>query len=151
VLRPYSRGRLTLRSNRPEDHPLIHADYLSDGRDLAPLLEAIRISRQIIRAEPFTPFRGREVFPGENATTERELEEVVRRKAETIYHPAGTCRMGNDPDSVVDEQARVRGLQGLRVADASIMPRLIGGNTNAPTIMIAEMVASFLGTTEHAG
>jgi choline dehydrogenase-like flavoprotein len=151
VLRPYSRGRLTLRSNRPEDHPRIHADYLRDGRDLAPLLEAIRISRQIIRAEPFTPFRGREVFPGENATTERELEEVVRRKAETIYHPAGTCRMGNDPDSVVDEQARVRGLQGLRVADASIMPRLIGGNTNAPTIMIAEMVASFLGTTEHAG
>jgi choline dehydrogenase len=144
VLRPHSRGRLVLSSNRPEDRPRIHAGYLSDGRDLEVLLEGIRLSRQIIRAEPFTPYRGREVFPGEDATSAQELEAVVRRKAETIYHPAGTCRMGNDAASVVDEQARVRGVRGLRVADASIMPRLIGGNTNAPTIMIAEKVADFL-------
>ncbi len=150
VLRPYSRGRLTLRSNRPQDHPRIHADYLSDERDLAPLLEAVRLSRQIIHAEPFAPFRGREVFPGEHVSAERDLEEVVRRKAETIYHPAGTCRMGSDPESVVDEEARVRGLQGLRVADASIMPRLIGGNTNAPTIMIAEKIAALLGAPASA-
>ncbi len=151
VLRPYSRGRLTLRSNRPQDHPRIDAGYLRDERDLAPLLEAVHLSREIIRAGPFSPFRGREVFPGEEVSTERDLEEVVRRKAETIYHPAGTCRMGSDPASVVDEHARVRGLQGLRVADASIMPRLIGGNTNAPTIMIAEKIAGLLGTPERAG
>jgi choline dehydrogenase len=143
-LRPHSRGRLVLASNRVEDPPRIHAGYLTRPGDLDVLLEGIRVSRQIIRAAPFAPFRGREVFPGEGARSAAELTEVVRRKAETVYHPVGTCRMGNDAESVVDEETRVRAVQGLRVVDASVMPRLVGGNTNAPVIMIAEKVADRL-------
>jgi len=107
-------------------------------------LEGIRLSRRLILAEPFAAFRGEEVFPGKAVTSRADLEQSVRRKAETIYHPVGTCRMGHDFESVVDEQLRVRGVEALRVADASIMPRLIGGNTNAPTIMIAEKAADLL-------
>jgi choline dehydrogenase len=144
VLRPHSRGRLRLRSRRPQDPPLLEARYLSDARDLPVLLEGIRLSREIIRAAPFAPYRGAEVFPGETVVAARDLTEIVRRKAETIYHPAGTCRMGSDAHAVVDEHLRVRGVQGLRVVDASVMPRLIGGNTNAPTVMIAEQAADML-------
>jgi choline dehydrogenase len=143
-LRPRSRGRVVLRSKNPEDRPRIHPCYLSEPGDLDVLLEGIRISREIIQAAPFAPFRGPEVFPGEGVRTRFDLEQLVRRKAETIYHPAGTCRMGSDCDSVVDEQLRVRGVEALRVADASVMPRLIGGNTNAPTIMIAEKAADLI-------
>ncbi len=144
ALRPRSRGHLQLRSNRAEDPPYIHPRYLSEPQDLDILLEGVRISRELIRAKPFAPFRGKEIFPGEGVHTRSDLEEIVRRKSETIYHPVGTCRMGNDSGSVVDPQLRVRGVQGLRVADASIMPRLIGGNTNAPTIMIAEKAADMI-------
>jgi choline dehydrogenase len=144
VLRPHSRGRLLLRSARPEDAPRIQPGYLSAGGDLDVLLEGIRISRDIIGSAPFAPFRGREIFPGEGIATRGAIEDVIRRKAETIYHPAGTCRMGSDAQSVVDGDLMVRGVQALRVTDASIMPRLIGGNTNAPTIMIAEKAADRL-------
>jgi len=144
VLRPASRGRIALRSGRADDAPCIHAGYLTEGRDLDALLEGIRLSREIIASQPFAPFRGPEVFPGEGVRTRSELVEMVRRKAETIYHPAGTCRMGRDAASVVDPQLRVRGVEGLRVIDASVMPRLIGGNTNTPTVMIAERAAGWL-------
>lgn len=144
TLRPRSRGHIDLRSARPGDPPRIQAGYLGDAHDLDTLLAGIRLSRDIIRAAPFDTFRGAEVFPGEDITTRRELEGVLRRKAETIYHPVGTCRMGTDDRSVVDGELRVRGLEGLRVVDASVMPRLIGGNTNAPTIMIAEKAADLL-------
>jgi choline dehydrogenase len=144
VLRPLSRGEVNLRSARPDDAPRIHARYLGEARDLQVLLEAVRMSREIIGAAPFAPFRGREIFPGEDVTTTAGIEEVVRRKAETIYHPVGTCRMGSDPHAVVDGQLRVRGLHGLRVVDASVMPRLIGGNTNAAVIMIAEKAADLI-------
>jgi len=144
ALRPYSRGRLALASSRVEDRPRIYAGYLTDPRDLETLLEGVRVSREIVHAAPFAPFRGREVFPGEDAATPAQLTEVVRRKAETIYHPVGTCRMGSDAQSVVDEETRVRGVERLRVVDASVMPRLVGGNTNAPTIMIAEKIAELL-------
>jgi choline dehydrogenase len=143
-LRPRSRGRIMLRSKEPQDRPRILPCYLSEPGDLDVLLEGIRISREIIQAAPFAPFRGPEIFPGEGVRTRFDLEQLVRRKAETIYHPAGTCRMGSDSDSVVDEQLRVRGVEALRVADASVMPRLIGGNTNAPTIMIAEKAADLI-------
>ena len=142
VLRPRSRGALTLRSPRPEDPPRINAGYLSGAGDLESLLEGVRLSRDVIRAAPFAPYRGAEVFPGEGVTTPDALEEVVRRKAETIYHPCGTCRMGRDAAAVLDACLRVRGAEGLRVIDASAMPKLIGGNTNAPTIMIAEKAAA---------
>lgn len=144
TLRPLSRGYLTLRSARPDDPPLIHAGYLSEGRDLDVLLEGVRWSRAIIRAQPLAQFRGSEVFPGDGITERKELEQVLRRKTETIYHPVGTCRMGSDPDSVVDCDLRVCGVHGLRVVDASVMPRLVGGNTNAPTMMIAEKAADAL-------
>ena len=108
------------------------------------LLEGMSVSRQIIHSSAFAPFRGTEVFPGEGVHSRQELEGVVRRKAETIYHPVGTCRMGSDASAVVDGELRVRGVENLRVADASVMPRLIGGNTNAPTIMIAEKAASIM-------
>jgi choline dehydrogenase-like flavoprotein len=150
VLRPLSRGRITLRSARPEDPPRIEASYLSEAFDLDVLLEGIRLSREIIGAKPFDRFRGEEILPGAAVSSRAALVEVIRRKAETIYHPAGSCRMGNDPASVVDSALRVRGVDGLRIADASVMPRLIGGNTNAPTIMIAEKAAEMLmaGTRE---
>jgi choline dehydrogenase len=144
VLRPASRGVITLRSSRPEDPPRIAARYLSAPGDLEVLLEGMRLSREIIAAAPFAAFRGAEIFPGEGLTTAEELTSVVRRKAETIYHPVGSCRMGSDEAAVVDSELRVRGVDALRVVDASIMPRLIGGNTNAPTIMIAEKAAELL-------
>jgi choline dehydrogenase len=151
VLRPASRGVITLRSNRPQDPPRIQPRYLSEAGDLERLLEGMRLSREIIGAAPFTPFRGREVYPGEGVSAKQELEAIVRRKAETIYHPAGSCRMGSDAAAVVDEELRVRGVEGLRVVDASIMPRLIGGNTNAPTIMIAEKAADLILGAAAAG
>ena len=144
VLRPRSRGRLQLRSARPEERPLIRAGYLGEPQDLEVLLEGIQLSREIIGAAPFADFRGPEIFPGERTRARAELIEIVRRKAETIYHPAGTCRMGQDEAAVVDGELRLRGVGGVRVVDASIMPRLIGGNTNAPTIMIAEKASDLL-------
>src|SRR5262249_35352579 len=141
---PARRGALTLRSARAADPPRIEPRYLSEPRDLEVLLEGMRISRDIVAAAPFARFRGRELFPGEGLSTRAELEAIVRRKAETIYHPPGTCRMGRDTCAVVDRELRVQGIEGLRVADASVMPRLIGGNTNAPTIMIAEKAADLI-------
>ena len=144
VLRPKSRGRIELRSSRADDPPRIHAGYLSAGDDLEVLLEGIRLSREIIASAPFAAFRGPEVFPGEEVRTREQLVRIIRQKAETIYHPAGSCRMGKDPRSVVDCDLSVRGVENLRVVDASVYPRLIGGNTNAPTIMIAEKAADTL-------
>jgi choline dehydrogenase len=148
VLRPRSRGHIALRSTRPEDAPRIHANYLGEAADLDALIAGVELSRDIIRAAPFAPLRGAEVFPGEGVDTRKGLEEVIRRKAETIYHPVGTCRMGGDPDSVVDGELRVRGVEGLRVVDASIMPRIVGGNTNAPVVMIAEQAAELIGNVQ---
>lgn len=144
VLRPRSRGQILLRSNRPEDAPLIRPRYLTAPPDLDVLLEGVRLAREILNAAPFNPYRGEELFPGAGAMTRPALAAVVRRKAETIYHPVGTCRMGSDPNAVVDTRLRVRGVRGLRVVDASIMPELIGGNTNAPVIMIAEKAAEWI-------
>jgi choline dehydrogenase len=144
ALRPLSRGHLSLRSSRPEDAPRICPGYLSEPHDLEVLLEAVRLSRQILQARAFKPFRGAEVYPGEAVTSSPDLEAMLRRKAETIYHPVGTCRMGSDADAVVDCQLRVQGVEALRVVDASVMPRLVGGNTNAPTIMIAEKAADLV-------
>jgi choline dehydrogenase len=151
VLRPRSRGAISLRSSRPEDPPRIRAGYLSGAGDLEALLEGVRLARDIIRAAPFAAYRGAEVFPGEAVTLPSALEAVVRHKAETIYHPSGSCRMGRDAQAVLDSSLRVRGVESLRVIDASVMPKLVGGNTNAPTIMIAEKAAAeFLGLGESA-
>jgi len=143
-LRPESRGRIRLRSNRASDPPLIEANYLHVRRDLEMSIEAVRISREILNASPFDEFRGAEVFPGGIAQTDEDIAEFIRRKAESIYHPVGTCRMGSDAMAVVDAQLRVHGVQNLRVIDASVMPTLVSGNTNAPAIMIAEKAADLI-------
>jgi choline dehydrogenase-like flavoprotein len=149
ALRPKSRGTIRLKSADPAAHASIDPNYLGDGEghDLTLLIEGARISREIFAQAPFAPYRGEEIFPGPQAQTDAELETFVRRKAETIYHPVGTCRMGHDALAVVDSRLRVRGIEGLCVADASIMPTLIGGNTNAPTMVIAERAADVLIST----
>jgi choline dehydrogenase len=109
-------------------------------------VRAVRIARAIMTAPAMTPFQVSEVAPGADRTTDDEILDWVKKAAETTYHPVGTCKMGpvNDPMAVVDHRCRVHGLVGLRVVDASVMPTLVGGNTNAPTIMIAERVAAFM-------
>lgn len=143
-LRPQSRGRITLRSADPHDSPAIEASYLSEAEDLEMMLECVRLSREVLSQPAFRPFRGHEIFPGSEVASREAMIEFIRTKAETIYHPVGTCRMGNDAQAVVDPQLRVRGIDGLRVVDASVMPTLIGGNTNAPVIMIAERAADLI-------
>jgi choline dehydrogenase len=147
-LRPRSRGSLHLASANPADKVRIEAGYLSDaeGHDRRMMLECVALSRRIFAQPAFAPFRGEEIFPGAEVQDAAAIDAFVRRKAESIYHPVGTCRMGADDDAgaVLDPQLRVRGVSGLRVVDASVMPRLIGGNTNAPTMMIAERAADFL-------
>ena len=139
-LRPRSRGRLELASVDPSAPPRIFANYLSDadGLDMRMMVECARLSRDLLRQPAFAPYRGRPVIPDRDDLDDAGLEAFVRRKAESIYHPVGTCRMGVDDDSVVAPDFCVRGVQGLRVVDASVMPTLLGGNTNAPTIMMAE-------------
>lgn len=145
-LHPLSRGSIRLGSADPNAKALIHANYLSDsdGHDQRTLIEALKLSRDIFAAAPFNDVRGDEIFPGAACVSDDDMAAYIRRKAETVYHPVGTCRMGNDDAAVVDSQLRVRGIDGLRVVDASVMPRLPSGNTNAPTIMIAEKAAQFL-------
>jgi choline dehydrogenase len=145
-LRPRSRGTIRLKTMNPADKPAIQPNYLSDpeGYDLKVLIEGAKRSREIFAAAPFDAYRGDEIFPGCSACTDADLAAFIRRKAETIYHPVGTCRMGSDSDAVVDSALRVHGVAGLRVVDASVMPTLPGGNTNAPTVMIAERAADFL-------
>ena len=145
-LRPRSRGRITLVSNRAADKPRIEANYLSDaeGFDLKMMVECAKVSREIFAQKAFDAYRGAPIFPARTDLSDAELADFIRAKAETVYHPVGTCRMGSDDASVVDPQLRVRGVDGLRVVDASVMPALIGGNTNAPTIMIAERAADLI-------
>ena len=146
MLRPKSRGEIRLASADPAAKAAIRANYLSDaeGYDLKILIEGVKLSRGIFAAKAFDAYRGAEIYPGAASQSDAEIEAFIRRKAETVYHPVGTCRMGNDAGAVVDTELRVRGVPGLRVVDASVMPCLPGGNTNAPTIMIAERAAQLI-------
>jgi len=143
-LHPRSRGRLRLRSVDPATPVAIHAGYLSDpeGHDLARMIEAAKLSRDILAQPAFDAYRGKPVFPEMAPQNDAQWEAFIRRKAETIYHPVGTCRMGRDGHAVVDSELRVHGIAGLRVVDASVMPALPSGNTHAPTVMIAERAAA---------
>ncbi len=145
-LRPRSRGRISLASNRAGDKPRILANYLGDeeGFDLKMMVECAKVSREILAQKAFDPYRGAPIHPARTDLDDAALADFVRAKAETVYHPVGTCRMGTDAGAVVDPQLRVHGIEGLRVIDASVMPSLIGGNTNAPTIMIAERAADLI-------
>jgi choline dehydrogenase len=138
VLRPQSRGEVRLASSDPLAAPAINPNYLASSYDLKILIDGIRRGRDILAAPAFKPWLKEERIPGPALQSDTELEQFVRATAETEYHPVGTCKMGGDAMAVVDERLRVRGIDGLRVIDASIMPTLVSGNTNAPTIMIAE-------------
>jgi choline dehydrogenase-like flavoprotein len=143
-LRPHSRGFIGLHSADPTAPPLIQPCYLSDARDMEKHVAAVKIARRVLAMPAFDEYRGQEIRPGKDAVSDEAIRAFVRRKAETIYHPVGTCRMGRDADAVVDARLRVRGLEGLRVVDASIMPTLVGGNTNAPVIAIAEKASDMI-------
>ena len=143
-LRPRSRGRLWLASADPAVPPAFCFNYLDDGQDIADLRASVRVARAIFAQAPLAPFRGRELSPGESVQSDGEIDAWVRQRAESGYHPAGTCRMGSDAKAVVDSQCRVRGVAGLRVVDASIMPSIVSGNLNAPVIMLAERAADMI-------
>ena len=148
---PKSRGRIRLSSNDPMAPAVIEANYLTHPDDIAVMLKGLRIARRVMAAPALANLIKTEVAPGEALQLDEDLIADIRTRAETIYHPVGTCRMGQDAASVVDPQARVRGVVGLRVVDASIMPAIIAGNTNAPTMMIAENVADMMLSVNTTG
>lgn len=146
ALKPQSRGSITIRSNNPLEPPLIQPNYCSDeeGNDMRVLVEGVRWLRRIAAAPEFGSLAGTELTPGMEVTSDENLTAYVRQNAQTYYHPVGTCKMGTDELAVVDPQLRVRGVEGLRVVDASVMPSVPRANTNAATIMIAEKAADLI-------
>ncbi|MCB8877687.1 choline dehydrogenase [Acidisoma silvae] len=150
IARPESRGSIMINSVDPTKHPTIQPNYFERSEDVRVMRDGIKISRQIIAQRAFDPYRGTEYGPGSEVKSDQDIDAYVRANIESIYHPVGTCKMGSDSMAVVDDRLRVHGIDGLRVVDASIMPTLTTGNTNAPTIMIAERAADFIlgrGTT----
>lgn len=143
-LRPSSRGMVTIRSANPFDRPMIHLNYLTRERDRLTVIAAIRLARRIAAQPSLAAHIRREHAPGPGARSDDEIMAWARTSAATIYHPVGTCRMGVGPDAVVDARLRVYGVEGLRVVDASIMPTIVSGNTNAPSLMIGEKGASMI-------
>ena len=144
LLRPQSRGSVKLASRDPMAAPLIDPNFLAERDDMTRLMRGFKIMRNILTQPALAGHGGQESEASKNVSTDAQIEQFIRNHADTIYHPVGTCRMGNGPLDVVDAQLRVRGLLGLRVVDASIMPRIVGGNTNAPVIMIAEKAAHLI-------
>lgn len=144
LIYPRSVGQLRLASRDPAVPPLIDPDYFSDDRDLEHLVQGVRLSREIAASAPLARYAGAELWPGPLVRSDDSLRHAVRSAVNTIFHPVGTCRMGRGEDAVVDDELRVHGIAGLRVADCSIMPSIIGGNTNAPAIMIGERAADLL-------
>lgn len=145
-MRSASRGHVTLRSADPKDNPKILFNYMSHPSDWEDFRTCIRLTREIFGQAAFEPYRGHEIQPGDRAQSDELLNEFIRREVESAYHPCGTCKMGStsDPMAVVDPQARVIGVDGLRVADSSIFPRITNGNLNAPSIMVGEKVADLV-------
>lgn len=148
-LRPRSRGRVDISSADPDAAPLIDPNYLSDPEDLKVAAQAVRLTRKIVQAQALEAFAPQEYLPGSSLETEEQLHEAAARVGTTIFHPVGTCRMGNDALAVVDARLRVHGVTGLRVADASIMPKITSGNTCSPTLMIAEKAAQLMLESER--
>jgi choline dehydrogenase len=139
-MHPESRGTLKLRTTDPRAHPILEPSYLEAEKDRREMVEAVKLAREVASQSAFDPVRGEELSPGPSARTDPEILDAVRRLAISGYHPVGTCKMGieSDPLAVVSADLKVRGVEGLRVVDASVMPRIVTGNTNGPTIMIAE-------------
>jgi choline dehydrogenase len=143
-LRPESRGSLRIRSADPQVAPEIRINYLATETDRRAFIDGIRILRNILAAPALKSYSVEEVDPGAKTVSDEDVLEFCRRTGSTVYHPTSTCRMGNDSLAVVDQRLKVRGIDGLRVVDASIMPDLMSGNTNAPTIMIAEKASDMI-------
>jgi choline dehydrogenase len=143
-LRPESRGSLRIRSADPAAPPEIRINYLATETDRTAFVEGIKILRKILAAPALKPYVVNELEPGPKVVSDEDILNFCRQRGSTVYHPTSTCRMGNDPLAVVDQRLRVRGLEGLRVVDASVMPDLMSGNTNAPTIMIAEKASDMI-------
>jgi choline dehydrogenase len=145
-MRSKSRGNVRLKSSDPREHPRIRFNYMSHEDDWIEMRACVRLTREIFAQEAFDPYRGREIQPGADVTTDEAIDAFIRSKVESAYHPSGTCRMGDpaDPMAVVDPQTRVIGLEGLRVVDSAIMPSVTTGNLNAPTIMIGEKAADHI-------
>ena len=144
VLRPQSRGTVTLASGDPMAAPAIDPNYLAEDADLLTLIKGAKMSRDIMKTPPMAAYEDKELFGVRDGMSDADWEEIIRNRSDTIYHPVGTCKMGVDEMAVVDPQLRVHGLEGLRVVDASVMPTVVSGNTNAPTIMIAERAADLI-------
>ena len=145
ALYPRSRGRITLASPDPRAPPLIDPRLLSEPGDIDPLVRALRLARRVFAAAPFAHYHGTEVAPGPEVESEEALREYIRATGYTVHHPVGTCRMGSDAEAVTDPASlKVHGIEGLRVADASVFPSIVGGNTNAPTVMVGERAADFI-------
>lgn len=144
--RPESRGHLTLKTANPDDAPAIYPNYLSAEQDIIDIRNGFRITRDIFLQKAFDPYRGDQMKPSAdvNVDNDAELDGWIRATGETLYHPVGTCKMGSDPMAVTNEHGQVHGVEGLRVVDASLMPTLISGNTNAPTIMMAEKISDHI-------
>jgi choline dehydrogenase len=143
-LRPESRGSLRIRSADPAVPPEIRINYLATETDRTAFIEGFKILRQILAAPALKPYAVDEILPGSKVTSDEDILAFCRKTGSTVYHPTSTCRMGNDPLAVVDQRLRLRGIEGLRVVDASVMPDLMSGNTNAPTIMIAEKASDMI-------
>jgi choline dehydrogenase-like flavoprotein len=143
-LYPKSRGRVTLPGPDPHVAPLIDPALLSVDADIEPLMRAIKLSRRILATPNFARYRATEVAPGSRVQTDADVADFIRATAYTVHHQVGTCRMGSGAQAVVDPQLRLVGLSGLRVADASVMPSIVGGNTNAVVVMIAEKAADLI-------
>ena len=150
ILRPLSRGNVTLASKDPMALPLVDPDFLGHRDDMDRLIRGFKLMRNILAQPALAQFGGRELDATAGAQTDAQIEQVIREHADTIYHPVGSCRMGNTDMDVVDAQLRVHGMQGLRVVDASIMPRVVSGNTNAPVVMIAEKAADMIRADQAA-
>jgi choline dehydrogenase len=149
VLRPESRGTVRIKSADPRSPPAIQPRYLSAAKDRDVTVVGLRALRRIMAAPALEPFIEAEHEPGPACASDEDLLDYVRRRGSTVYHPTSTCRMGSDPTAVVDARLKVRGFERLRVVDASIMPALVSGNTNAPTIMIAEKGADMILAEAH--
>jgi choline dehydrogenase-like flavoprotein len=144
LVTPKARGRVWLRSADPSDKPRVLTNTLSEPEDVASMVAGMKLAREIMATEPLRSKIVRPLKPGADVVTDDDLVDHLRERVELIYHPVGTCRMGQDDLAVVDPELRVRGLEGLRVVDASVMPIITGGNTNAPTMMIAERAADII-------
>ena len=141
---PESRGTIHIKSDNPEEYPSIKYNFLSSQLDRDTLVAGVKLIRKLMQSEAMKEFCDTEIQPGYDFSSDEDIMQFIRDKAETLYHPSGTCKMGFDQESVVDKNLKVHGIKGLRIADASIMPTLVSGNTNAVCMMIGERCADFI-------